>query len=145
MAQPHKGRRVQINIGLPATLVRRIDVDAARHGMSRSQYLANEVCEHFGRTDLVLKTERDGELDLAVPPGHTAIAPSPVGPSAMDDAEQEIKLRIPGDVAEIIDRQRQGLRSRRHQVMRVVHELYGRNESGNDSREEPRLELPCSA
>lgn len=74
MAQHHKGSRRLIQTRLPeevaVELERRVEADNVRGGLS--QYLADWICVHVGRTDLVREANRryrhqgPPELPLAI-------------------------------------------------------------------------------
>src|ERR1700754_2960360 len=121
MPRPHKGPRVLINITLPAVVVKRIDEDAQRCAVSsRSRLLADRVSAPFGRWDLVRELNSE-QLELVLSHSKQEVqAPASGTPSEGD--EEEVSLRVPREVANLIDREarRGGKRARRQHLAHLV-------------------------
>ena len=142
MPRPHKGPRVLINITLPAVVVKRIDEDAQRCAVSsRSQLLADRVSAYFGRWDLARELNSE-QLELVLPHSKQVVHASASGIPTEGD-EEEVSLRVPREVANLIDREarRGGKRARRQHLAHLVSKLY--DPEGVEEIREEQLELPA--
>lgn len=53
MAQPHKGPRKQVmSTRVPAAVFERMEREAARLGVHKSDFIAHALCKEFGMEDL---------------------------------------------------------------------------------------------
>jgi hypothetical protein len=143
MPQPHKGQRVLINVTVSRMVVDLIDHQVELSGVSsRSQLLADRVSAYFGRWDLVRELNRE-HLELGVPramrPGQAADSAD----SAEVGEEEMVSIRVPHEVAPLIDREARlrGERVRRHYVAYLVSKLYDPEGVSDEVRKE-QLELP---
>lgn len=66
MAQPHKGSRTLIASRPVQPVYEAIRDLAAAQGLSISQYVADVLARHVGRSDLVRELDCKGELPLAM-------------------------------------------------------------------------------
>ena len=138
MAQPHKGHRSQVVLSLSDEILTLVDGDTERqHISSRSQYLADLVCQAYGRPDLARELNQEGsQMELTDQPRRKALRTATKAPSS---AVRKVKIRVPDEVVSLIDHDTESkqVSSRNQYVTDLVCKIYNRPDL---ARELPRQE-----
>lgn len=90
--RPSLGKRADVTAKLPVTVRRAADARAQQHGIDLSPYLADLLCHHYGRPDLMRHLPQ-GMLDEQHPTSMLTI----------DQIGHHQKIRVPAPVADLIE------------------------------------------
>ncbi len=127
MPQPHKGDRSQVHLNLPDEIMKAVVRDAKREGASsRSQYLADLLCQYHGRPDLARELKkRARQLELMqLPQSKVVRARAKTG----SRIARRVMVRVPDEIAKLANRTTKDkkLSSRSQYLTDVVCIIYNR-------------------